>query len=136
VTAVIGAAWKARQKDNPGMDLRTDTGDYDLSERPLSLKEAVAHLGVSQRYFLIIRKKYARSFEICEWRGRKPVFYRKHISNLRNAMKCETSDNPVRSKEKPAGTRSGMAGRTAMTLPSRGKGTVSRQTSVIKRRLK
>jgi hypothetical protein len=45
VTAVIGTAWKARQKDNPGMDLRTDTDDYDLSERPLSLKEAVAHLG-------------------------------------------------------------------------------------------
>lgn len=53
------------------MDRKTDTDDYDLLERPLSLKEAVAHLGVSERYFLIIRKRYARSIEVCEWRGRK-----------------------------------------------------------------
>lgn len=63
-------------------------------ERPLSRPEAAAALGISVRYFFDIRKKYETDFAVCEWRGRRPVFYRENIENLREAMKWTTKTQP------------------------------------------
>ncbi|WP_165899321.1 hypothetical protein [Rhodovulum steppense] len=57
-------------------------------ECPLSRVEAAKALGISVRYLFTLRKRLATEIEVCEWRGRRPVFYRTHIEAVRNALKC------------------------------------------------
>lgn len=70
------AILKTWHEDDPKMKGETGTDDYDLSERPPSLKEAAAHLGAPERYLIAVGKRYSRSIEVCGWQGWRPVFYR------------------------------------------------------------
>ncbi len=53
--------------------------DGDPLRPPLNRVGAARALGVWIRYFDMIRKRYQRRVEVCEWRGARPVFYEKHI---------------------------------------------------------
>ncbi|QYX56513.1 hypothetical protein K1T73_15925 [Roseovarius sp. SCSIO 43702] len=72
-------------------------------ERALNRTEAAAALGISVRYFFDIRKKFETDFAVCEWRGRRPVFYRAHIEGLREAMTWTTKGDCI--FDKPATLR-------------------------------
>jgi protoporphyrinogen oxidase len=103
-------------------------------ERPLSLIEAAEHMGISVRYLFNIRKKYLPDFEVCEWRGRKPVFYRNHIEKLREILKWENKDNSkLRGR---VGIRSGTAGHIVTISMSKGAGSGGRRASAIQARLR
>jgi hypothetical protein len=83
-------------------------------ERALNRTEAAAALGISVRYFFDIRKKFETDFAVCEWRGRRPVFYRAHIEGLREAMTWTTKAP----KPPSHGHRSGRKTTTSATFTS------------------
>jgi|TARA_R100001143_G_scaffold55945_1_gene52311 hypothetical protein len=100
-------------------------------EVPLDCAQASRALGVCVRTLFDIRKKYRTKIEVCEMRGRKPVFYEKHINNIREVMKCEN-----KMKDSRAGIHSGRTGRGATISVSRETDIAGRRASAIRKRLK
>lgn len=121
-----------RQKPPKKLQFERDSTQLTL-ERPLDRYAAAAILGVSVRYLFTLRRQYEERFEVCEWRGRKPVFYSTHIGNFREAMKWEATN---RKKKYRRGIHSGKTALGATTSTSRGKDTGGRRASAIHRRLK
>ena len=107
--------------------------DYESAsfEVPLNCAQASLTLGVCVRTLFDIRKRYGNETEVCEMRGRKPVFYEKHINNIRKVMECEN-----KMKDSRAGIHSGRTGRGATISVSRETDIVGRRASAIRKRLK
>ena len=97
--------------------------DGDPLRPTLDRAGAARALGVSIRYFDMIRKRYQSRIEVSEWRGARPIFYETPILALREIITCENQ----KTMTSHAGIRTGEIAPGATTSMSKGRGSEARR---------